>query len=618
MNQEKVDEIISRGDIDEIKNAGKDVAVTIKQLTEQTKNEGVDNKAKIDELKKYKAVLGRKVGDMMKAKRKQKEAENKNKNNNNNNNNKKKKKNKKNEKKVYEGEGIDIKREDNFGEWYSQVVVRSEMIDYYNINGCYIFRPWSYEIWERIQRFLDDNFKNSGVKNCYFPLLVTEKALETEETNFEDFSPEVAWVTHYGDKKLNEKLAIRPTSETVMYPSYANWIRSYRDLPLRLNQWCNVVRWEFKDALPFIRSREFLWQEGHSAWETQEEADEEVLEILGYYADAYKELLCIPTIKGRKTDKEKFAGADYTTTIEAYVPGTGRGVQAATSHCLGQAFSRPEMFGITFEDRNKEMKHPIQNSWGFTTRSIGVMILVHGDNKGLVLPPRIAPIQVVIVPLHFKDKKCDEVDVKAKEIHDLLSKNGIRSHVDDRDGYTPYRKYLHWEVRGVPIRIEIGPKDIEKNSYTVCRRDVEYNKNKPIVSSDDLLEHIKTQFTSMHTVLFNSAKAKYDENIASITSYDEMIPLLNQKRVVLAPFCGSVDCEGNISTKSKEESEAYLQEVIEQFGENSPQANRVLAGKAKSLCIPFEEDGSIRTLENVKCFACDCMAKHNTLFGRSY
>jgi prolyl-tRNA synthetase family I len=253
----------------------------------------------------------------------------------------------KQQKVIRTGEEIDVAREDNFGEWYTQCVTRSEMIEYYDISGCYILRPLAYQIWEEIQSHLNSNFKKSGVKNCYFPLLVSEKALMKEEENFVDFCPEVAWVTKSGQSQLNEPVAIRPTSETVMYPAFAKWIRSYRDLPLRLNQWCNVVRWEFKDVIPFIRSREFLWQEGHSAFSSQSEADKEVLE---YYRSAYEDLLAVPVIRGRKTDREKFAGAAYTATIEVFIEGSGKAVQAATSHCLGTNFSAAKYFDINYED----------------------------------------------------------------------------------------------------------------------------------------------------------------------------------------------------------------------------------------------------------------------------
>ena len=260
------------------------------------------------------------------------------------------------------------------------------MIDFYDISGCYILRPWSYSIWEAIQDFLDGQIKTLGVQNCYFPMFVSEARLNAEKDHVEGFAPEVAWVTKSGDGELNEPIAIRPTSETIMYPAFANWIHSHRDLPLKLNQWNNVVRWEFKHPTPFLRTREFLWQEGHTAHATLAEADKEVMQILGFYAAVYEELLAVPVIPGKKTEKEKFAGGHYTTTVEAYIPGTGRAIQGATSHNLGQNFGK--MFKIEFEDQNGQKAIPWQNSWGLTTRTIGVMVMVHSDDKGLVLPPR--------------------------------------------------------------------------------------------------------------------------------------------------------------------------------------------------------------------------------------
>ena len=295
------------------------------------------------------------------------------------------------------GLGLTTSRDDDFGAWYSQVVVAGELIEYDDISGCYILRPWAYSMWEQIKDFFDAEIKKEGVENCYFPLFVSEARLEAEKDHIEDFAPEVAWVTRSGQSELDCPIAVRPTSETVMYPVIANWIRSHRDLPLKLNQWCNVVRWEFKHPTPFIRSREFLWQEGHTAFTTKAEADREVRRILELYRRVYEELLAVPVIPGVKSEKEKFAGGLYTTTVEAFVPATGRGVQGATSHCLGQNFAK--MFQIEYENQKGGRSMPWQNSWGCTTRTIGVAIMVHGDDKGLVLPPRVAPLQVVLVTI---------------------------------------------------------------------------------------------------------------------------------------------------------------------------------------------------------------------------
>ncbi|CDI87469.1 prolyl-tRNA synthetase, putative [Eimeria praecox] len=326
--------------------------------------------------------------------------------------------------------GMTAKKATNFAEWYTQAIVRGELVEYYDISGCYIIRPWAYRMWEAVQRFFDDSIKRLGVENCYFPMFVSQAKLEKEKDHVEGFQPEVAWVTHYGDSELPEKVAIRPTSETIMYPAYAKWIRSHRDLPLKLNQWNNVVRWEFKQPTPFLRTREFLWQEGHTAHATEEEAFSLVLEILELYRQWYEDYLAVPVIKGEKSENEKFAGGKKTTTIEGIIPETGRGIQAATSHLLGQNFSK--MFGIEFEDEKgaKQLVH--QTSWGCTTRSLGVMIMTHGDDKGLVLPPRIVAVQAVIIPIIFKESGGTEIVAKCRELEKTLIAAGVRVKVDDR------------------------------------------------------------------------------------------------------------------------------------------------------------------------------------------
>ena len=302
------------------------------------------------------------------------------------------------------GLGMSVSIDEDFGAWYSQVVVAGELIEYYDISGCYILRPWAYAMWEVIKDFFDAEIKKKRVENCYFPLFVSEARLEAEKDHIEDFAPEVAWVTRSGQSDLDVPIAVRPTSETVMYPVFAKWIKSHRDLPMKLNQWCNVVRWEFKHPTPFIRSREFLWQEGHTAFTNKAEADAEVREILELYRRVYEELLAVPVIPGVKSEKEKFAGGLYTTTVEAFVPATGRGIQGATSHCLGQNFAK--MFHIEYENKSGGRSMVWQNSWGCTTRTIGVAVMVHGDDKGLVLPPRIAPTQVVVITI--PNAKLDE------------------------------------------------------------------------------------------------------------------------------------------------------------------------------------------------------------------
>lgn len=365
--------------------------------------------------------------------------------------------------------GLSVKKEEDFSSWYTQTITLSEMIDYSDISGCYILRPWSYFIWEQIQKWFDDEIKKLGVQNTYFPLFVSERALNTEKEHVEGFAPEVAWVTKSGSSDLSEPIAIRPTSETIMYPFFAKWIRSHRDLPLEINQWCNVVRWEFKDATPFLRSREFLWQEGHTAHGSYEEAQKRVLSILDLYEKVYEELLAVPVIKGMKTESEKFAGGYHTTTVEAYINGSGRAIQGATSHNLGQNFGK--MFKIYYEDDKGERAIPWQTSWGLTTRTIGVAVMVHGDNKGLVLPPRIAPVQVIICPIAHKDVSYDALLDYAYEIRRTLQAQNLRVDVDSRTNYTPGWKYNHWEQKGVPIRIEVGPRDLAQRSCRLVRRD---------------------------------------------------------------------------------------------------------------------------------------------------
>merc|ERR1719273_1047357 len=344
--------------------------------------------------------------------------------------------------------GLSVKKTEDFAEWYSQVVVRAEMIEYYDVSGCYILRPWSFAIWDQIKAFLDAEIKKLGITNAYFPLFISKANLHKEEDHVAGFVPEVAWVTKSGKTELAEPIAVRPTSETVMYPAYSKWIQNYRDLPLKINQWCNVVRWEFSCPTPFIRSREFLWQEGHCVHATKEESE-----------------------------KEEFAGGYYTTTVEAFVAATGRAIQGATSHCLGQNFAK--MFNISFQDEKNQKRIPWQTSWGLTTRTIGVMVMVHGDDKGLVLPPRVAPTQVVIIPIpppNKKDdnewnKKRDEIVQFCKKVENELVQCGLRVFTDDSDNNTPSWKYNHWELKGVPLRVEIGPRDMSKQQVTVVRRD---------------------------------------------------------------------------------------------------------------------------------------------------
>ncbi|KAJ3180738.1 hypothetical protein HDU87_001851 [Geranomyces variabilis] len=502
--------------------------------------------------------------------------------------------------------GLTAKRDEDFSAWYQQVLTRTEMMDYYDISGCYIIRPWAYKIWKSIQRFFGDAIEESGVEDCYFPMFVSEKSLNREKDHIEGFSPEVAWVTKAGQSDLAEPIAVRPTSETVMYPYYASWIRSHRDLPLRLNQWCNVVRWEFKHPQPFLRTREFLWQEGHTAFATKEEADAEVLEILDLYRRVYEELLAVPVVPGKKSEKEKFAGGLYTTTVEGFIPTTGRAIQGGTSHCLGQNFSK--MFDILIENEAKERVNVWQNSWGLTTRTIGVMVMVHGDDKGLVLPPRVASIQAVVIPVGITAKTTPEerknLEEKANELAKTLNKSGIRAKADSRDNYTPGWKYNHWELKGVPVRLELGPKDIANNSTRAVIRHDGSSRN---ISLDTITSDLATLFTDIQAAMFAKAKKQRDAQTVQLESWDGFVDALNKKCLVLAPWCERVECEDQVKDNS-----ARSENPDEEFDEKAPSMG------AKTLCIPFVQPKNGVKPGVTKCFACEEKAKSYTLWGRSY
>lgn len=506
-------------------------------------------------------------------------------------------------------DGMETSKEVDFGQWYSQLVVKAEMIEFYDISGCYILRPWSYAMWDTIHDYFDAKIKALGVQNAYFPLFVSEKRLTTEEDHIEGFAAEVAWVTKSGQTDLEEQIAVRPTSETIMYPAYAKWIRSHRDLPLRLNQWSNVVRWEFKYPTPFIRSREFLWQEGHTAFATKEEADKEVLEILELYRSVYEDLLAVPVIKGMKSDKEKFAGGLYTTTIEGFIPTNGRAIQAATSHCLGQNFSK--MFKIEFDGGDSGMQFAWQNSWGLTTRSIGVMAMVHGDDKGLVLPPRIAPIQVIIVPILKKGKESDVINA-AMELAKDLEAADIKVKADIRDDKNPGWKFNYWELKGVPLRLEVGPRDIEAGTVMATRR---VDGDKEVYTLEGVVDAVKKALLNVQQSTFAKARAQRDASIKKVTNWEDFVPTLDQKTMVLAPWCNETRCEEDVKVRSGEESQKRQEEATEVDV-------RALSGSAKTLCLPFPEEverlGFDKMEEGTKCFACDCVSKAYALWGRSY
>jgi prolyl-tRNA synthetase family I len=402
---------------------------------------------------------------------------------------------------------------------------------------------------------------------------------------------------------MAEPIAIRPTSETVMYPSFAKWIQSHRDLPIKLNQWCNVVRWEFKHPTPFLRTREFLWQEGHTAYQTPAEAEKEVYQILDLYARVYEELLAIPVVKGRKTEKEKFAGGDFTTTVEAYVPVNGRGIQGGTSHHLGQNFSK--MFEISFEDPENagQKAYAWQNSWGLSTRTIGAMVMIHGDDKGLVLPPRVASVQVVVVPVGITAQTSDEDKLKilnkTSEITASLVKASVRAEADLRDNVSPGWKFNHWELKGVPIRLEVGPKDLAKNQVLAVLRTS--GEKRPLRLDGDFADTLKSTLEEIHKDMYTKVEKLRDEHKKICLNWEEFGPALDARCILLSPFCGSVQCEEQIKQESTREEPA--------------DAGQAAMG-AKSLCIPLEQPENLPE----KCInpACKNKAKFFTLFGRSY
>lgn len=505
------------------------------------------------------------------------------------------------------------KKEEDFAQWYSDVIVLSELISYYDISGCYILLPWSYSIWECIQEFMNVRIKGDlKTKNCYFPLFVSKDRLEKEKDHVEGFAPEVAWVTKGGTSDLASPVAIRPTSETIMYPTFSNRIQSHRDLPLCLNQWSNVVRWEFKDPTPFLRSREFLWQEGHTAHADHEESSKMVMDALEMYRATYEDLLGVPVVPGYKTEKEKFAGGYRTTTVEAYIPCSGRAIQGATSHDLGQNFGK--MFDIEFQTSSGGKETAWQTSWGFTTRSIGVMIMVHGDDKGLVLPPRVAPVQVVIVPIVSKACTYQEINPYCQEIANALTKDGsgIRVEVDDRTIYNPGWKYNHWEQKGVPIRIEVGPRDLKERSARIV---VRYSGEKFDLSFDSndeskFGEMISKKLEDIQAGLFAKAKEVRDSHIVQVTEWKDFVPALEGNNLVLTPWCGGEHQEWEEWVKEKSREESLAAKNME--GESETTATSVAA---KTLCIPFKQPD---LPAGSKCIASGLEATCWVLWGRSY
>jgi prolyl-tRNA synthetase len=469
-------------------------------------------------------------------------------------------------------------RSEDYGKWYTEVVQRAELADYAPVRGCMVIRPYGYALWENIKEGLDRRFKETGHVNAYFPLFIPMGFLQREAEHVEGFSPELAVVTHGGGSELEEPLAIRPTSETVIGEMYAKWIRSYRDLPVLINQWANVVRWEKRTRL-FLRTTEFLWQEGHTAHATQEEAEEETLRMLGVYADFAETDAAIPVIQGRKSESEKFAGAVTSYTVEAMM-GNRWALQAGTSHFLGQNFAKA--FNITYLDRNNELQNCWTTSWGVSWRMEGAVIMAHGDDQGLILPPRIAPIQVVIVPIWRNDEQKSVVLEGVDQIKRMLA--GLRVEIDDREGQSPGWKYNEWELRGVPLRVEIGPRDVQKDQVVLARRDVPGREGKSFVPMEGLGGRVHELLDSIQQSLYDRALAFREANTVDAATYDQIVEAVSD-HFVRAYWCGDLEHEARL----KEETSA---------------TNR---------CIPLDQDG-----EPGVCAFCGKPATEKAIFGRAY
>ncbi|MEM3522028.1 MAG: proline--tRNA ligase [Candidatus Bathyarchaeia archaeon] len=448
--------------------------------------------------------------------------------------------------------GITVKKNENFSEWYTQVILKAQLADYAPIKGFIVVMPYGYSIWEKIKEYLDKKIKETGHKNAYFPALIPESLLRKEAEHFKGFTPEVFWVTHAGDTELSEKYAIRPTSETIVYESYAKWVRSWRDLPIRLNFWNSVFRAEIKSTKPFIRTSEFLWQEGHTVHATKEEAEEEVMLMLNVYKELIQDYLAIPVIEGKKSEREKFLGALYTATLEAIMP-DGKALQMGTSHNLGENFSRS--FGIKYIGKDEKEHYAWQTCWGVSWRLIGAMVMAHGDDRGLVLPPKIAPIQAIIIPIIYKDVNKTEILSKAKKVLDELQNHGISALLDDRDQYTPGWKFHEWELKGIPVRIEIGPKDLQDRCITISRRDT---FERITIKDEELINRMLKLLDEIQSNLFNKAKKLLEEHITVAYDYSQFIEILENKGgFIKACWCGRTECEDKI----KEETGATIRVI---------------------------------------------------------
>lgn len=475
--------------------------------------------------------------------------------------------------------GITVKKNEDFSEWYTQVVIKAHLTDYAPVKGLIVLRPYGYSIWEFLKSSIDQKLKKTGHENGFLPVLIPESLLSKETTHFAGFTPEVFWVTHSGDTEIGDRLALRPTSETLAYSMYSKWIKSWRDLPLKINFWNSALRAEIKSTKPFLRTSEFLWQEGHTVHATQEEAEEEVMTILDIYRKTVEEELAIPVIIGKKSEKEKFVGAVYTTTMESIMP-DGKALQMGTSHFLGQNFSIP--FDVKFLDKQNVETFAWQTSWGVSWRLIGALIMVHGDDKGLVLPPRVAPIQAVIVPIYSSQSDKEAVLKKANEIKEILTKRDFRIHVDLRDEFTPGYKFNDWEMKGVPLRIEIGPKDLTKNKMVLVRRDT---LKKSDLSFDSAEDGIIKILNEIQEDLFEKARKLLSERVKNITELSQFKKEIENGMFLNSPWCGDQKCEEIV----KEETGADIR------------------------VIPFDAERS-----NMSCVVCGKPSKTNAMFARGY
>jgi len=447
--------------------------------------------------------------------------------------------------------GITVSKSENFSEWYTQVVIKAELADYAPVKGLIVLRPDGYSIWESIKESLDKKLKETGHRNGFLPVLIPESLLAKEKEHFEGFNPEVFWVTHSGNSEIGDRLALRPTSETLAYSLFSKWIRSWRDLPLKINFWNSALRAEIKGTKPFLRTSEFLWQEGHTVHATKDEAEKEVADILELYKKTIEEELAVPVVTGKKSEKDKFVGAVYTNTLESLMP-DGKALQMGTSHFLGQNFSKP--FDVKYLDENNNETFAWQTSWGVSWRLIGGMIMTHGDDKGLVLPPKVAPIQVVIIPIYYSKEDKENVLQKACQIKDSLSNNDIRVHLDDREQMTPGFKFNDWEMKGIPIRIEIGPKDIAKNQIVLARR---HNQTKISLDMDGLTEKTLSELKNIQKEMFDAAKKILDERVVRVSEYQQFKKELENGKMIDCSWCGNQTCEDKI----KEETGADLRVI---------------------------------------------------------